>query len=113
MSVPPDRGLQPERTALAWRRTALGVAVGSLFCLRVLPTHLGASGWVLSILGLCWSADLTVAGSRRLREARASLRRPLTGPVAGPAVARTAALTLLVALAALVTTIVIAAGAPA
>ena len=29
-AVPRDEGLQPERTALAWQRTVLGVVVGSL-----------------------------------------------------------------------------------
>lgn len=29
-AVPADEGLQPERTALAWQRTVLGVVVGSL-----------------------------------------------------------------------------------
>lgn len=44
-SRPFDAGLQPERTALAWRRTALAVAVASLAGLRVLPELLGS--WAL------------------------------------------------------------------
>lgn len=46
-----DPGLQPERTALAWRRTVLTIAVGAVVALRILPSSLGSSAavWVVGV----------------------------------------------------------------
>jgi putative membrane protein len=48
---PFDAGLWVERTALAWRRTALAVAVGSLIALRILPEILGSWAFIPTALG--------------------------------------------------------------
>lgn len=58
-------GAQPERTALAWRRTSLSVAVGSLVASRVLEPWLGATVWVLTTLGLLGALALDRTGARR------------------------------------------------
>ena len=110
MTSPADPGLQAERTSLAWRRTALSVAVGSLIGLRALPPQLGPAGYVVAALGLLWSADLALTARRRYRDGSRLVR---TGDldrrtVAGPTVARTAATAGIVALAALVFVVVIA-----
>lgn len=60
-----DPGLQPERTHLAWRRTALSMAVGGLLALRVLPPVLGTTGVVAGIAGLAGGLLLDVAATRR------------------------------------------------
>ena len=52
-----DPGLQPERTELAWRRTALSIAVGSVVAMRLLPTALGSGWWILpGITGVIFAA---------------------------------------------------------
>lgn len=57
-SGPVDIGLQIERTTLAWRRTALAVAVGSLVAMRLLPEMLGGIGWIVpgsaGLAGALW-----------------------------------------------------------
>lgn len=61
-----DPGLQPERTALAWRRTALSLTLGSLVALRVLPAVTGVVAWVfVGVAGLAVTAALWVAAGRR------------------------------------------------
>ena len=62
-----DPGLQPERTALAWRRTGLALTVGSLIGLRVLPPLLGPAAYVLAGLGVVASIAVLAAAHRRYR----------------------------------------------
>jgi len=64
---PWDPGLQPERTALAWRRTGLALTVGSLIGLRVLPPLLGPAAYVLAGLGVVASLAVLAAAHRRYR----------------------------------------------
>lgn len=82
-----DPGLQPERTELAWRRTALAIAVGSLLSLRVFPLVLpsGAEGWGLvpGVLGVGTAALLWIAARRRQRRTTAVLTARTRGPLPG------------------------------
>jgi len=64
---PWDSGLQPERTALAWRRTGLALTIGSLIGLRVLPPLLGPAAYVLAGLGVVASLAVLAAAHRRYR----------------------------------------------
>ena len=65
-----DPGLQPERTELAWRRTALAIAVGSLISMRVLPVMLGSALWILAgVAGLLVAGALWIAARARYRAA--------------------------------------------
>ena len=73
-----DSGLQPERTALAWRRTALGIALGSLVALRVLPAALHDPLWYIpGTIGIGFAAwawwtsrDRYAAFARHVADAR-------------------------------------------
>lgn len=61
-----DPGLQPERTQLAWRRTALSIAVVSLIAARALPLIFESGLWVIpGIAGVAASALFWVASARR------------------------------------------------
>lgn len=63
-----DPGLQPERTELAWRRTALALGVGSLVAVRLLPAVFEQPAWVfVGIVGLIVAAVLWFAARQRYR----------------------------------------------
>jgi uncharacterized membrane protein YidH (DUF202 family) len=88
-----DPGLQPERTALAWRRTALALAVGALIAFRLLLPVLGLWSLAAGLLGTALASVIWVLAGRRARGTREALRHP-SAPLPG------AGLLLLVALVA-------------
>ncbi|WP_374975820.1 DUF202 domain-containing protein [Microbacterium trichothecenolyticum] len=70
-----DDGLQPERTELAWRRTALALAVGSLVAFRLLPSAFGDAWWALGgVAGLLATTWLYLSARRRYRRVNEVLR---------------------------------------
>jgi len=76
-----DPGLQPERTALAWRRTVLSLGVGALIALRLLPPVLGLWSFAAGIAGVVLAGVLWVLAGRRARQTRTALlgSQPLPG----------------------------------
>jgi putative membrane protein len=66
-SRPFDAGLQPERTALAWRRTALALIVGALVGIRILPAILGPWALVPAGGGLLLALLVLVQSHHRYR----------------------------------------------
>lgn len=62
---PFDAGLQPERTALAWRRTGLALAVGALVGVRILPAVLGDWALIPAGAGLIVAFVVLWASHRR------------------------------------------------
>ncbi len=69
----PGPGLQPERTALAWRRSTLALVVGAALALRLLPGLLGPWSLAIGIGGLLLAAALWAAGAARVRRVRAAV----------------------------------------
>ena len=68
-----DPGLQPERTDLAWRRTALAIVLGAFVSLRLLPQILGPWALGLGFAELAVAAVLWVLVLRRAGRVRRAL----------------------------------------
>ena len=68
-----DPGLQPERTALAWRRTALALAGGSVVIMRILPSVIGVAALVLGFAGLALALIVLFGSHRRYRRQHRAL----------------------------------------
>ncbi|QAY71635.1 DUF202 domain-containing protein [Xylanimonas protaetiae] len=59
-----DVGLQPERTALAWRRTGLALTVAGFAALRALPDAFGPWALIPATAGLVASLTVVLAQHR-------------------------------------------------
>lgn len=70
-----DPGLQPERTALAWRRTVLALAIGAVFALRLLPPVLGPWSIAMALAGILSAAAMWILAGRRARQVTGVLLR--------------------------------------
>lgn len=68
-----DRGLQPERTELAWRRTSLALAVAGLASMRVFPPVLGSWSIAVGVAGLALAVTGWASASHRSRRVRRAL----------------------------------------
>lgn len=73
--APAPPGLQPERTRLAWQRTAISIAVGALVYARVEADVLGVFGWVLALLGSASGILIGVRATHRYGHHRRHLER--------------------------------------
>lgn len=99
-----DVGLQAERTAMAWQRTALGVGGMAALLLHRAGHHAWATA--PGVLGLVLALTLLLATERRYEQ---TVRRVVTGQSAArPAMVRTvAAGAVFLALSALVLVLVV------
>lgn len=67
MKPPSDRGLHEERTLLAWRRTAISIAVVSVMGARLLLPMISSLALTVAAAGLSAAIGMLVAAGRRYR----------------------------------------------
>lgn len=73
MSSPYDPGLQVERTALAWTRTALALALAGAVVARLTVERLGSIAVVLGLVAVASAVVMAMLAGARYRRATASL----------------------------------------
>lgn len=71
--VPFDPGLQPERTSLAWERTALSLFIGAMVYSRVEERYLGPWSWGFAVVGTVVAVTVGVRARARYRYTHRSL----------------------------------------
>lgn len=71
---PFDPGLQPERTSLAWQRTSISLAVGSLVYARIEVQFLGVWAWSFALIGAAVGIFVGVRAHARYRYSHRSLK---------------------------------------
>lgn len=84
-----DPGVQNERTALAWQRTALALLAGALLTARIAATDSPAVGLALAVVALAVAPGLLLAA--RYRYARCARALHATRPVGDGRLPATAA----------------------
>ena len=89
-----DRGVAPERTTLAWQRTALAVACGAVVVTRLTYARIGVG----ALIGLAVTLPLAVAAWRVAgRRSVHGVSRDARGPAAVAAATLASAVTCLAA----------------
>jgi uncharacterized membrane protein YidH (DUF202 family) len=101
--VPRDPGLQPERTALAWQRSALALAAATIVIGRLTFSAVGLVALVVVALGVAHAAVVFATARRhyRLRTGEPNVSTWSTGVHAALLSAQVAALGVLETLAVL------------
>lgn len=100
MNRPVDPGLQPERTALAWRRTALALVLGGALITRLLADVDVTLAVVLGGAAMAGGCGLVVLSVGRYRRVVAVWDAPLERGPGGAIVVVSSLVVLLLAVAA-------------
>lgn len=102
LEAPFDKGLQPERTLLAWRRTALALAIACAVGIRLTVQEFGALAVVVGTLGVILSVVAYVGATVRYRRAHRSLVASSTLSTGGLTMTAVAATAVVLAITALI-----------